>query len=188
MFAHVSLTRDLRATRDMAPQEVWANLQPDPEIGAWEERRASLKQGRSRIQGLEAEAEIRQLIAKIRAKTARGEKEEEYADPEVDLAILERARLAGIWCNQPSDWSEEELAQRRVEAIDLMVALCDKRETIRRDRIRARRQIEPAIKQESPEPEPFPLLLNPNQCPDCVGDMRLLHEERTFEFLPSNSP
>lgn len=68
------------------------------------------------------------------------------------------------------------------EAIDLMVALCDKRETVRRDRIWARPQIEPAIKQESPEPKPFPLLLNPNQCPDCIGDMRLSHEERAFKF------
>jgi hypothetical protein len=27
MFAHVSLTRDLRATADMMPDEVWANLE-----------------------------------------------------------------------------------------------------------------------------------------------------------------
>lgn len=32
MFAHVSLTRDPRATADMVPPEVWANAPPDPEI------------------------------------------------------------------------------------------------------------------------------------------------------------
>lgn len=62
-----------------------------------------------------------------------------------------------------------------------MVALCDKRETVRRDRIRAP-AIEPAVKQESSEPEPFPLLLNPNQCPDCIGDARLSRHERAFMF------
>jgi len=38
MFAHVSLTRDPRATRDMVPKEIWDNLPPDPGIAAWEKR------------------------------------------------------------------------------------------------------------------------------------------------------
>ncbi len=45
LFAHVSLTRDPRARRDMVPPDVWANLAPDPEITELEERRAELKQG-----------------------------------------------------------------------------------------------------------------------------------------------
>ncbi|RYO73629.1 hypothetical protein DL764_010525 [Monosporascus ibericus] len=43
LFAHVSLTRDPRAVRDMVPKEVWASLPPDPEIKALEQRRVKLK-------------------------------------------------------------------------------------------------------------------------------------------------
>ena len=211
MFAHVSLTRDPRATRDMVHKEVWANLPPDPQITAWEEERATLKGGRYRIQGHENAEKIRELTARIRARAAqreeamvrewrehyfydkptwdierqaRGEfeEEEEYADPEIKLDIPERARLAEIWCNQPDDLSQEQLVGLRIEAIDLMVALCDKRETVRRNCIRKRTEIEPAIKQESPKPEPFPLLLGLTQCPDSIGDENLSQEERTFNY------
>lgn len=85
----------------------------DPEISELEERRARLKQGQYRIQGREDEAEIRELTDKIRTKRAhrdkrivkeyreyyfyhrptwdierqaRGEVEEEYADPGYRLA------------------------------------------------------------------------------------------------------
>ena len=58
LFAHVSLTRDPRATRDMVPAEVWADLLPDPEITALEEQRAELKQGQYRFQDREDEAKI----------------------------------------------------------------------------------------------------------------------------------
>ncbi|KAI0398656.1 hypothetical protein F4802DRAFT_603826 [Xylaria palmicola] len=51
LFAHVSLTRNPRATRDMVPPEVWANLKLDPEITELEQRRAELKQGQYRFDG-----------------------------------------------------------------------------------------------------------------------------------------
>ena len=151
LFAHVSLTRDPRAKRDMVPEQVWANLPPDPEIVELEKRRASLKQGRYRIQGLEDEEEIRTLTEQIRLKKghredlivkeyrehwfynqptldierqACGEMDEEYEEPELELSIPERARLAELWKNQPDNWSDEEIACRRIESIDLMVSLC----------------------------------------------------------------
>ena len=34
LFAHVSLTRDPRAKKDMVPDKVWANYKPDPDIVA----------------------------------------------------------------------------------------------------------------------------------------------------------
>jgi hypothetical protein len=74
-FAHVSLTRDPRATADMVPDEVWANLAPDPEIVELEEQRAQLKRGKYRIEGHEDEEEIRQLTNKIRTKRAYREKQ-----------------------------------------------------------------------------------------------------------------
>jgi hypothetical protein len=55
VFAHVGLTRDPRATRDMVPAEVWANLPPDPEITALVDQRAELKRGQYRYQGQENE-------------------------------------------------------------------------------------------------------------------------------------
>ena len=75
LFAHVSLTQDPRATRDMVPDFVWANLQPDPEIAELEERRTELKQGQYRFQGREDEAEIRQLTEMIRSKRQQREKQ-----------------------------------------------------------------------------------------------------------------
>lgn len=158
LFAHVSLTRDPRATRDMVPSEVWANLVPDPEIAELEERRAELKQGQYRIDGQENEAEIRELTAKIRsnrsqgekkivkeyrenyvhhrptwdlAKQFRGEEPGEYAELAIDLVIPERAQLAEIFCHQPDTLSDEEMTKLSIEVIDLYVALCGKRETVK---------------------------------------------------------
>ncbi|KAK1482093.1 FluG domain-containing protein, partial [Colletotrichum abscissum] len=68
VFAHVSLTRDPRATRDMVPKEVWENLPPDPEIVELEQQRQELKGGQYRVQGEENEAEIRRLTEEIRTK------------------------------------------------------------------------------------------------------------------------
>ena len=220
LFAHVSLTRDPRATRDMVPEEVWANAKPDPEIVALEERRAQLKNGRYRVQGLECEAEVRELTEKIRTKRTqrdemivrdyreyyfynrstwdverqtRGEVEEEYVEPEIDLRIPERARLAELLCHQPKDQPDGEIFDLRIETNDLMVALCGKRETVKRNRIQRTFQTALSVKEESPlpvadepvpdpAPDSFPLLLNPKQCPDCIGDERLTLEERTFQY------
>ncbi|KAM0665678.1 hypothetical protein ACQRIU_005939 [Beauveria bassiana] len=219
MFAHVSLTRDPRAVRDMVPEKVWANQPPDPEIVKLEEERTMLKQGRYRIDGSEHEDRIRAITDEIRNKRtqnerrvvkeyreyyfynrptwdieaqARGEVEEEYEQPAMDLVIPERARLANILCLQPDDWTETELFQRRVEAIDLMVALCDKKETGRTSRTQRPATVEAFIKQQSPgsdtlsesdlEPDPFPLLMEATQCPDCIGDEQLSVEARKFKW------
>jgi len=59
LFAHVSLTRDPRATRDMVPDAVWENMPPDPEITALRQRRAELKGDSYLVQGHEHEEEVR---------------------------------------------------------------------------------------------------------------------------------
>jgi len=61
MLTHVSLMRDPRATQNMVPDEVWANLPPDPEVVRLQERRAQLKAGRYRVKGHEDEEEIRNI-------------------------------------------------------------------------------------------------------------------------------
>ncbi|RSL81437.1 hypothetical protein CEP52_017198 [Fusarium oligoseptatum] len=217
LFAHVSLTRDPRATADMVPDEVWANLAPDPEIVELEEQRAQLKQGKYRIEGHEHEKQIRKLTNEIRVKRtqrvkqvvkeyredyfyhrptwdierqARGEEEEEYEEPVIDVTVPEREKLAKILCHQPDDLTEDQIAQRRIESIDLMVALCGKRETVRRSHARQSAKACLSIKTEPPEiehetlpsPDQFPLLLHAAQCPDCIGDERLSREERTFIY------
>ena len=47
-------------------------------------------------------------------------------------------------------------------------------------------QAEVVIKQESPGPDDFPLLLQNTQCPDCIGDERLPLEERKFKYYRPN--
>lgn len=72
-------------------------------------------------------------------------------------------------------------------AIELIVALCNKRETGKRRRLSPKLKVTP-MKEESPEFEvepnvdPFPLLLDVKQCPDCFRDERLTVEERTFRY------
>ncbi|KAG4269065.1 hypothetical protein FPRO04_12297 [Fusarium proliferatum] len=217
LFAHVSLTRDPRATADMVPDEVWTNLPPDPEIVELEEQREQLKQGKYRIEGHENEEEIRRLTHEIRTKRAyrekqvikeyreeyfyhrptwdieqqaRGEEEEEYTEPVIDVHIPERDRLANILCHQPDGLTEDHVLEQRIEAIQLMVALCDKRETVKRHRVQQNARAPPHIKTEpseaGSEPEPslnqFPLLMQPGQCPDCIGDERLSLGERAFSY------
>ncbi|KAF5128336.1 hypothetical protein E5D57_009272 [Metarhizium anisopliae] len=203
----------------MVPDEVWAQVPPDPDIMELEEERAQLKQGRYRIAGSENEEKIRELTDKIRTKKAerekrivkdyreyyfyhrptwdieaqaRGEVEEQYEEPVIDLVVPERARLAEILYFQPKDLTEEQISCIRTEAVDFMVALCDKRNTgkVRQTRPRAppQPQVQQFIKEESPgfeawyEPDLFPLLMDASQCPDCIGDERLTAAERTFQW------
>ena len=211
MLSHIGLMRDPRASKDMVPDEVWELLPPDPVIEALKEERARLKGGRYRIKGSEHEGRIRELTKLIATKEqqlktavqrdyrkdyfynrptwdmeADGEEEEEYVEPAVDLQIPERAQLAEILCNQPDNLSSAELLELRIQAAELMVILCGKREPARPDRIRRRAraevQADVTVKEESPRPDPFPLLMDRKQCPRCIGDEKLSHEERTFKY------
>ncbi|KAL0930298.1 FluG domain-containing protein [Colletotrichum truncatum] len=212
LFTHVSLTRDPRATRDMVPEEVWKNMPPDPEIMDLERQRRELKGGQYRIQGMENEAKIRQLTEKINTKRdqrdkkvvkayrsyyfyncstwdiekqALGIEDEEYTEPAISLEIIERDKLAKILFYQPANCTDDEREKFQIEGIDLMVALFGKRETVRRNRIHADSQIPQPHVQKQCQPKPIPLILDRNQCPDCVGDERLSMEERTFKYSRS---
>ncbi|KAJ4361373.1 hypothetical protein N0V85_009414, partial [Neurospora sp. IMI 360204] len=141
MLSHLGLMHDPRARKDMVPDEVWAEMPPDPEILALEIKRAQLKGVQYRIAGTENEDRIRELtklIAQKRAKRtkyiqrnyrehyfynrptweierqANGEEEEEYVEPAIDLQIPERAELAAILCNQPEDLSSTALLELRI--------------------------------------------------------------------------
>ncbi|RKK65547.1 hypothetical protein BFJ69_g16185 [Fusarium oxysporum] len=164
LVAHISLTRDPRATADMVPKDVWANLPPDPDIAELEEQRAQLKQGNYRINGHPDEKQIRKLTEDIRKKNAQREKR----------AVKEYHRIF----------------QLKIKAVDLMVTLCNKRETVKRDRIRQRTNSCLPINTEPLEtehktlysPARFPLLMHAAQCSNCISNKRLYQEERTFTY------
>jgi hypothetical protein len=125
-------------------------------------------------------------------RQARGEGMEEFVEPAIDLVIPERARLAEILCHQPENLSDEAMTKLSIEAVDLYVALCGKKETVKRKRLRPPTDVEPPMTSKliglepelepKPEPDLFPLLLGAAQCPDCIGDERLTEEERAFSY------
>ncbi|KAI0398662.1 hypothetical protein F4802DRAFT_592559 [Xylaria palmicola] len=209
MLTHISVTRDPRASRDIVPDEVWRDMPPDPEILELEQERERLKDGQYRIRGRDNEQEIKNLTKMISSKKAqrvkkilkeyradyfynrptwdierqmRGEDEEEYVEPAIDLQIPERAQLAEILCYQPDKISNGELLILRIQAAELWVALCGKRETARCRRIRERTQPQVLVEKMSPVPDPFPLLMQNTQCPRCIGDEMLPYETRVFPF------
>ncbi|KAK3905669.1 hypothetical protein C8A05DRAFT_12524, partial [Staphylotrichum tortipilum] len=96
--------------------------------------------------------------------------------------IPDRAQLAEILCNQPDDLISSELLKLRIQAAELMVELSGKRETAKRNHIWRRAQANVTVKEETPGPDPFPLLMDKNQCPRCTGDKTLSYEERTFKY------
>ncbi|KAK3938085.1 hypothetical protein QBC46DRAFT_460441 [Diplogelasinospora grovesii] len=151
MLMHISVMRDPRANGDMVPDE------------------AILKEYR-------ADYFYNRPTWDIERQARREEEEEEeYVEPAVDLQIPERARLAEILCNQPEDRSYKDLFDLRIQAAELMVALCDKRETARCRRIRQCARPEVSVKESSPVPDPFPLLMQKT-------DEMLLYETRVFPF------
>ncbi|KAK4221693.1 FluG domain-containing protein [Podospora fimiseda] len=182
-------------------------MPPDPETEKLDTERARLKGGQYRIKGSENEDRIRELTRLIAAKVARrkndirrayredyfynrptwdveanGQEEREYIEPAIDLYIPERAQLAEILCNQPDNLSSTELLELRILAAELMVVLCGKRETVKRNRIQRRARADVKVKEESPGPDLFPLLMDRKQCPHCIGDETLSFEERTFKY------
>ncbi|KAI6080814.1 FluG domain-containing protein [Hypoxylon rubiginosum] len=209
LFTHMSMTRDPRAAKNMVPDELWHILPADPEIEELERQRQTLKEGQYRINGKDNEVEIRDLSKKIRSKRAQWEKDvqrqfreyyfynrptwdiekqaagdvdEEYINPTISLHITERSRLASILCNQPADLKSDELFRLRIQATDLMTALCHKRETKRREQRRAKMQTHLQTEEGFPRSDSFPLLMLKTQCPLCIGDEGLSYEERTFPY------
>ncbi|KAI0414731.1 FluG domain-containing protein [Xylaria grammica] len=160
------MTRDPRAAKNMVPDKVWHAIPEDPEIEKLERQRQMLKEGRYRINGKDAEAEIRDLSKRI--GTA-GDVEEEDLNPTVSLHVAERSCLAEILWNQLADLGSDDLFYRRIQATELMTALCLKRETKKRDQRRVRMQAHTRIEEGSPRPDPSPLLMYKTQCPFALG-------------------
>ncbi|KAK4443569.1 hypothetical protein QBC34DRAFT_488318 [Podospora aff. communis PSN243] len=196
LFTHMSLMRDPRAAKDMVRDEVWSSLPPYPEIEELQRQREELKGRSYQIKGHDDEEMIRSLTRQIRAKRAeRGKRirskyrefyfhnrptwdierqavpdeEEEYVTPVIDLHIAERAELAELLVNQPDSLAGDGFKQLRVQAVELMVALCHRQETAKRRTLRERAPADVRIKEET-------------QCPRCIGNEGQLYEERTFRY------
>ena len=219
LFTHISITRDPRASYDMVPEEVWKALPPDPDIARLESERASLKDGKYRVQGTAQEGQVQFLTKEINKKRAQRNKAlrqeyrkyyfhnrptwdierqlaegttedaaEELGDdiqPPIRLYMPERARLAEILCHQPDNLNANDLRNLRIEAAELMTILCNKKETAKRKVIRRIAEAAPVdvfVKQESPGPDCFPLLMDKTQCPYCIGSELTSEEERTFRY------
>ena len=111
-----------------------------------------------------------------------GDKDSDHIQPPTELHIPERARLAEILCPQPDDLNSRDLHNIRIEAAELMTVLYNKKETAKRKRIRPMAQTDIPVKQESPEPDRFPLRMDKTQCPYYIGSRVISEEERTFRY------
>ncbi|RYP74213.1 hypothetical protein DL771_003146 [Monosporascus sp. 5C6A] len=193
-LTQAGIWHDPRATRNMVPDEVWEEIEPDPEIMALGKGGGQLE--RNTYQITRQEYEVEDVEAEYRGYYLRNrptwdidkqfsikarEAGEEYVAPVVDVSIPERAELARLLCNQPLDLGGEKIRERRIRVADLWSALCKKQEKPKRSRLCLRqRPLAVPVKKESPRPDPFPLLMEKTQCPDCIGNQGLTVEERTF--------
>jgi hypothetical protein len=110
---------------------------------------------------------------------------EDDIQPPIRLHMPERARLAEILCHQSDNLNAKDLRNLRIEAAELMTILCNKKETAKRKVIKQTAQSAPIdvfVKQESPGPDCFPLLMDKTQCPYCIGSDMTSEEERTFRY------
>ncbi|KAK4171133.1 FluG domain-containing protein [Triangularia setosa] len=165
MLSYIGIMRDPRASKDMVPDEVWELMPPDQQIAALKAERAQLKGGQYRIKAYREDYFYNRPTWDIDTD---GQEEDEYVEPAIDLHIPERAQLTQILCNQPDNLSSAELLELRIQAAELMVVLCGKRETVKRNRTRRRAQANVTVSEKSPGPDPFPLLIDRNH-PKCRG-------------------
>jgi hypothetical protein len=105
----------------------------------------------------------------------------EYVEPVIYHQLPKRTRLQEILCHFPKGLSPEDIVQRRIRAIDLMVALCFQRETPAPkpcsvlsydsssdsscgDSGGEASPLTSSSSESSPDPEPFPLICEKTQC------------------------
>jgi len=101
---------------------------------------------------------------------------EEYVEPVIHHQLLERTQLQEVICHFPKNLSPEDVVQRRIRVIDLMVALCSRREAPKGPKPRSvsssnassrgdDSEASPPTSSESPpDPEPFPLICEKTPC------------------------
>lgn len=207
-LTHMGLTCDPRAPIT-PPKEVLKALPPNPKIVELEQRREQLKAETYQIQGKKVAKKVRRLNTTINnAKTrcrnmiskqyrahyfrhrptediekqSREIVEEEYSESVVQHQVQERAQLAELICTIAKDPTKQEILKRRISTIDLVVVLCHRRELQRQYQPCVTPLEELLIKEESPDPQPFPVVCRKTQCPFCIRDEAKTYKERTSSF------
>ena len=145
-----------------------------------------------------------------------------YTAPVTKHQLPNRTRVQEIMCTEPEmlDKKEEAVRERRILAVAALVTLCSRREN-RSGRRRTTTTTDAYDVKASTEPkteaissgmdvdsettqDPFPMVLDPRQCPVCIGDQALSQQQRTrcwhnmwnmwdhaekhFQGLASNEP
>jgi hypothetical protein len=212
-FTHMSLTCDPRAPVDV-PKEVMEALPPDPEITelirereefrttyqyfsrAPPEIRKECEQLRRQIDSLQKQREraikleyrrdyfdrihdeeLTRLLKKVTA--------DKYTEPVVYHQLPERIRLQEVICDLSKDLKPSDVVRRRIRAIDLMVALCDRQEVQCQklpSKACSEESEEPPLPKQQPLEDPFPLICKKTQCIICIGDNRNTYEYRTRTY------
>lgn len=108
---------------------------------------------------------------------------DEYIEPILQHQFKERSQLESLLCQTAEDFSPKESLQRRFDVIYNMTWLCHLQEV----RHRRRKRMHTAAKkvegeEEVIDPNPFPLICKPTQCPFCIGNESIAHSERTFAY------
>lgn len=106
---------------------------------------------------------------------------QKYIEPIIQHQLEERTQLQHVLCDTRKDLSEQSMLQRRLKAVDLMTALCRRRE-MQRHRSRATRPRNVINVEEVPQIDPFPLVCQKTQCPICIGDESMTYLHRTFSY------
>ncbi|KAI5455793.1 hypothetical protein BGZ63DRAFT_409706 [Mariannaea sp. PMI_226] len=115
---------------------------------------------------------------------------EREAEPTLEHHLQERNRLQKILCDFKQDLSSKGITNRKVCAINLMVALASQREIRPPNPTLADGMEEMLDRSEVSNSDPpivekreeIPLVLERTQCIYCVGDERLSHRDRTRKF------
>ncbi len=109
---------------------------------------------------------------------------DKYVEPVIKHQLLKQTQLQEVICDFSEDLTTKDIVKRRIRTINLMAALCCRRED-QRPKSRSIIVNPDPIKEESPDPklsdlELFPILCKKTQCPICIGDERMTYERRTF--------
>ena len=114
---------------------------------------------------------------------------EEHVEPVIEHQLEERTRLQRILCDFSKDLGIQDIVDRKVRAINLMIALASRQEFQSRKQ-RSAPASKDLFKEESPEldldplptPYVFPLVCKKTQCILCIRNERLPYKQRTRTF------
>ncbi|KAF7912284.1 uncharacterized protein EAF01_001305 [Botrytis porri] len=112
-----------------------------------------------------------------------GYEAEEYVEPIVEYQIPERRELAELLCTRFGTTKPQDAVKLRIQAANLMLALCGCREIPQRYMRRAELPAQSIIEKDLSETDPFfPLVCGKSQCPFCIGDETRSYEQRVGSF------